>query len=80
MITKLKELERKTKLNFYKKINHYYEENKITNFKFEQDSFSKNSQCISKTYHEVLLLVNFLQTKSQVKNMNIKLSDLYNTY
>ena len=40
-------------------------------FQFEEDSFSKNVQSIEKTYHEILLLLNFLQTKPQVKNMNI---------
>ena len=35
-----------------------------------EDPFSKNTQGISKIYHEVLLLMKFLQTKSQVKNMS----------
>ena len=34
---------------------------------------------ISKIYHEVLLLMKFLQTKAQVKNTNINYFDLYNT-
>ena len=44
-----------------------------------QDPFAKNAQGISKIYHEVLLLMKFLQTKSQVKNMNINYFDLYYT-
>ena len=32
-----------------------------------------------KIYHEVLLLMEFLQTKPEVKNMNIKYYDLYYT-
>ena len=40
------------------------------NFKFEEDTFSKVAQSISKSYHEVLLLLKSLQTKYQVKNMN----------
>ena len=44
-----------------------------------EDPFSKNAQSISKTYHEVLLLMKFLQTKPQVKNMNINYYDLYYT-
>ena len=44
-----------------------------------QDPFSKNAQGISKIYHEVLLLMKFLQTKPQVKNMNINYYDLYYT-
>ena len=44
-----------------------------------QDPFAKNAQSISKIYHEVLLLMKFLQTKPQIKNMNIKYYDLYYT-
>ena len=44
-----------------------------------QDPFAKNAQGISKIYHEVLLLMKFLQTKPEVKNMNIIYYDLYNT-
>ena len=44
-----------------------------------QDPFSKNAQGISKIYHEVLLLMKFLQTKPQIKNMNINCFDLYYT-
>ena len=51
----------------------------IKNFIFEQDPFAKIAQCFSKIYHEVLLLMKFLQTKPQVKKMNIKYYDLYYT-
>ena len=34
---------------------------------------------MSKIYHEVLLLMKFLQTKPEVKNMNINYYDLYYT-
>ena len=40
------------------------------NFQFEEDPFSKNAEGISKNYHEVLIIMNFLQTKLQIKNMN----------
>ena len=43
------------------------------------DAFSKNAQSISKVYYEVLLLMKFLQTKTQVENMNINYYDLYYT-
>ena len=33
----------------------------------DEDSFAKNAQCISKIYHEVLMLMKFLQTKPRVK-------------
>ena len=52
---------------------------KNKNFQTQQDPFSKNVQGFSKVYHEVLLLMKFLQTKPQVKNMNINYYDLYYT-
>ena len=39
-------------------------------FQFEEGSFAKNAEGISKIYHKVLLLRHFLQTKPQVTNMN----------
>ena len=52
---------------------------KNRNFKTQEDPFAKNAESISKVYHEVLLLIKFLQTKPQVKNMNINYYDLYYT-
>ena len=80
VISKLQQLKGKTKLKFYKNISNYYTEMKNKNFCFpKQDLFSKNAQGISKIYHEVLLLMKCLQTKPQVKNMNINYYDLYYT-
>ena len=79
MINKLQQLKGKTKLKFYKNISNYYTEMKNKNFPTQQDPFAKNAQGISKIYHEVLLLMKFLQTKPQVKNMNINYYDLYYT-
>ena len=79
MINKLHELKGKTKLKFYKNISKYYHEMKNKNFQTQQDPFAKNAQGTSKIYHEVLLLMTFLQTKPQIKNMNIKYYDLYYT-
>ena len=80
MIIKLQELKGKTKLKFYKNISNYYIEMKHKNFQTNnQDPFAKNAQGISKIYHEVLLLMKFLQTKPQIKNLNINYFDLYNT-
>ena len=78
MINKLQQLKGKIKLKFYKNISNYYSEMKNKNFQ-TQDPFAKNAQGISKVYHEVLLLMKFLQTKPQVKNMNINYYDLYYT-
>ena len=52
---------------------------KNKNFQTQQDPSSKNAQGNSKIYHEVLELMKFLQTKPQVKNMNINYYDLYST-
>ena len=80
IINKLQELKGKTKIKFYKNISNYYIEIKNKNFQTNnQDPFSRNSQGISKIYHEVLLLMKFLQTKPQIKNMNIIYYDLYYT-
>ena len=80
MIEKLQLLKGKTKLKFYKNISNYYIEMKNKNFQTNnQDLFAKNAQGISRIYHEVLMLMKFLQTKPQVKNMNINYYDLYNT-
>ena len=49
------------------------------NIRFDEDLFAKNAQGISNIYHKVLLLMNFLQTKPQVKNMSINYYDLYYT-
>ena len=80
MINKLQKLKGRIKLKFYKNISDYYIEMKNKNFQTNnQDPFAKNAQGISKIYHEVLLLMKFLQTKPQVKNMNINYHDLYYT-
>ena len=80
MINKLQSLKGKTKLKLYKNISNLYIEMKNRNFQTQdQDPFSRNAQGISKIYHEVLLLMKFLQTKPQVKNMNINYYDLYYT-
>ena len=49
------------------------------NIRLDEDPFAKNAQVISKIYHEVLKLMKFLQTKPQVKNMNINYFGLYYT-
>ena len=49
------------------------------NIRFDEDPFTKNVPGISKIYHEVLMLMKFLQTKPQIKNMNTTYYDLYYT-
>ena len=79
MINKLQELKGKTKLKCYKNISNYYTELKYKKFQTQQDPFSRNAQGVSKIFHEVLLLMKFLKTKPQVKNMKINHYDLYYT-
>ena len=80
MIGKLQQLKGKTKLIFYKNINNYYTEMKNKNFQTnKQYPFSRNTQGISKNYHEVLLLMKYLQTKPKIKKINFKYYDLYYT-
>ena len=76
MIDKLQELKGKTKLKFYKNMSNFYDN---VNIRMDDDPFAKNAQGISKIYHEVLLLMKFLHTKPQDKNMNINYYDLYYT-
>ena len=73
LINKLQELNRKTKINFYKNISIYYDN---MNIRLDEDTFIENAQGISKIYHEVLLFMKLLQTKPQVKNMKINYYDL----
>ena len=79
MINKLHSLKGKTKLKFYKNISNHYLEMKNENFQTQQDTFAKNARGISKIFHEVLLLMKFLQTKKEVKSMNINYYDSYYT-
>ena len=76
MIIKLQDLKGETKLKIYKNISIYYDN---MNIKRHEDPFARNAQGFSKVYHEVLLIMNFLPTKPQVKNMNVKYYDLYYT-
>ena len=75
MIINLRSLAGKTNLKLYKNLSKYYDEMNIRkqsgNFEFEENFFSKNLGGIGKFYHEVLLLKKFVQTKPQIKDMNI---------
>ena len=73
MIKKLEQLKGKTILKFYKNVSNYYDN---MNIRFDEDTFAKIAQGISKNYHEVLKLIKFLQTKPEVKKMNINYYDL----
>ena len=67
MIDKLQEFRGKTKINFFKNISNYYTETKNKNFQSQQGPSAKIAQGIGKIYHEVFLLMKFLQTKPEVK-------------
>ena len=83
VINKLHLLKGKTKSKLYKNISSQYDEMKIrrrsASFQFEEDPFSKNVKGIGKSYHVVLLIMNFLQTKPKVENMKIIHYNLYCT-
>ena len=76
MINKLQSLKGETKLKCYKNISNY---NDNMNIRMDEDPFAKNAQGISEIYHEELLVMKFLQTKPQIKNMNNNYYDSYYT-
>ena len=47
--------------------------------RMDEDRFAENPQSISKSYHELLLLINFSQTKPRIKKMKINFYELYYT-
>ena len=73
MIDNLQSSKSKTTLKIYPNISNYYDEIKYRKqsgtFQFEEDLFSKNEGRISKLYLEVILIMQFLQTKPQVKKL-----------
>ena len=62
MVNKIQQL-KKEKLKFYKNISIYYDN---MNVRFNEETFAKIAQGISKSYHEVLKLMKFLQTNINV--------------
>ena len=79
MINNLQELRGKTKLKFYKNLSNYYDEIKFRIFQPQEDPFAKNAQSISKIYHEVIIIMNFPQTKPEVNVMSNNYFDSYYT-
>ena len=82
MIDKLQQLKDKSKLSFYQTISIYFDEigyRSSNTFQFKEDPFAKNAQGIGNFFYEVLILMKFVQTKSQVKNVNINYYDLFYT-
>ena len=49
------------------------------NIRMDEGPSAKNAQSFGKIYHKALMLMKFLQTKPEVRNMNIKYFDLYYT-
>ena len=83
MIDKIQQLKSKTKLEFYQNISNYCDEmnnrRRSNSFQFKENPFSKSAEGSSKSFHEVSLLLKYLQTKRQVMNMNKIYYDLYYT-
>ena len=82
-IKQLQILKRKSKLKFNNDYNNYYNEmnelRQIGEFMFEENPFSENLEGIGIIMNEALLLLNFCQTKPELKKKNIKNYDLYYT-
>ena len=74
MIKNLQSFKSKTKITFYKRVSNFYDN---MNIGMDKDPFAKNAQGISKTYHEVLLSMKFLQIEPHVMNMNVNYYDSY---
>ena len=49
------------------------------NIRIDEDPFAKIAHGITKIYHEVSILLKFLQTKPLVKNMNNNYGEVYYT-
>ena len=63
-INNLQTLKVRTKVKFLPEINDYHDQ---MNYMFEEDLFASSAQGIAMIMPEVLFLLNFLQTKPQVK-------------
>ena len=78
-----KKLKEKRKMKSHQNLNNYFDETNYrrqhSNFQFEEDPFSKDAWSIRNFYHEGLVLLKFLQTRSQVKYININFYDLFYT-
>ena len=74
MINVLQSLRGRSKLDFYQKLSNYFDEmnyrRQKSTFQFEEDPFTKNAERISKTHHQVLLFMKFLQIRPLLKSMN----------
>ena len=68
MINNIQQLKNKRKPKIYKTTSIYFDN---MNIRIDEDQFARNAPGVSKIYHEVFLLMEFLQTKPQVKNMSI---------
>ena len=83
MIEKVQRSKGKTKLRFHQGICDYCDEMNYRKqsgfFQFEEDPSAINAQGIDNLIHEALLIIKFLQTKPQIKSMNINYFDLYYT-
>ena len=83
MIYKLQSLKDKIKLKYNQNLSNYYEEvnyrRQSGTFRFEEDPFGNKVEGIGENYQELLTIMNILQTKPQVKNMNFEYNDLFYT-
>ena len=76
MAKKLQQLKGKTKFIFFQNISIY---NDNMDIRMDEGPCTKSVLGISEIYHEVLMLMTFLQSKPQFKNFNTNYYDLYYT-
>ena len=76
MINNKQQLKNKIKSKIYKTTSNYYDN---MNIRIDEDHFARNAPGVSKNYHEVFSIMEFLQTKPQLKNMNTNYFDFYYT-
>ena len=83
VINKLQSLKDKTKLKYHQNKSKCYDAMKTRRkreiFQFKQDPLGKKAGGIAKIFLKLLSLLQFLQTKPQVKSMNTNYYDFYYT-
>ena len=80
-IDKINKLKGETKLKFERNFSIYCDEmnyhRQKRKFSFEEDLFSNIAHSNTRIMHEVLLMMNFLHTKPQIKDKNKIYNDLF---
>ena len=71
------------KMKFYQNRSNCYDQmdymRQSNTIQFEEDPFAENAKSIAQFYHEVVLILKYLQTMTQVGSMKIIYYELYYT-